>query len=97
MPFGSKPGPLRELQIQIYALWLQTRTIERTHLYNRSIQHLDMAVSLSGDKEELKLVWRRGAAVKCHKKLEMALEAQHTRLQHTLDELKTYQDHLIQH
>ena len=59
--------------------------------YNKSIQHFDMAVSLSGDKEDLEWVRKRGAAVKCHKKLEMALEAQHTRLQHTLDELKTYQ------
>ena len=27
----------------------------------------------------------------CHKKLEMALEAQHSKLQNTLEELKSYQ------
>ena len=56
--------------------------------YNKSIDSFHQAVTIQDDLEWVK---KRKAAVKCHKKLEMALEAQHTKLQNTLEELKSYQ------
>ena len=56
--------------------------------YNSSIQHFDTALRLKSDLDWVK---KRSAAVKCHQKLELALEDQHSRLQDTLEQLKTYQ------
>jgi len=56
--------------------------------YNKSIESFDYAVRLS---ENLEWVKKRRAAVLCHQKLERILENQHTKLQKTLDELRSYQ------
>jgi len=56
--------------------------------YNKSINSFSNAVNILDDLEWVK---KRKAAVECHRKLEIALEAQHTKLQKTLDELKQYQ------
>lgn len=57
-------------------------------MYNKSVQSFDHAISLSQDLDWVK---RRRAAVLCHRKLERALESQHSKLQRTLEELKSYQ------
>jgi len=56
--------------------------------YNKSIESFGNAVNILDDLEWVK---KRKAAVECHRKLEIALEAQHSKLQKTLDELKQYQ------
>jgi len=56
--------------------------------YNKSIQSFDYALMLS---DNLLWVKKRRAAVLCHQKLEGILENQHTKLQKTLDELRSYQ------
>ena len=56
--------------------------------YNKSIESFNRAVILQDDLEWVK---KRRAAVECHRKLEIALEEQHAKLQRTLEELKLYQ------
>jgi len=56
--------------------------------YNKSIESFDYALRLS---DNLLWVKKRRAAVLCHQKLERTLENQHTKLQNTLDELRSYQ------
>ena len=57
--------------------------------YNKSVDSFHQAVTIL---DELDWVKKRKAAVICHRKLEMALEAQHAKLQKTLEELKSYQN-----
>lgn len=56
--------------------------------FNKSIASFDYALRITPD---LPWVKKRRAAVKCHQKLELSLENQHSKLQKTLEELRAYQ------
>lgn len=56
--------------------------------YNKSITYFENTLLMQKDFEA---AYRRKHAVKCHHKIETALEAQHRTLQKTLNELRSYQ------